>query len=102
VEAEPGFFEGETVEHCGPMLKGKFTRTLNLTDAHIGWVFTLTVRNNAYIHILGALKAGVHEIPYEVTGLDFDNGTEFLKRGGYRMGRADEDLLQPLTVVQEK
>ena len=29
VEAEPGFFEGDTVAHCGPTLKGEFARTLN-------------------------------------------------------------------------
>lgn len=80
VEASPGFFEGDTVAHCGPTLKGEFARTLNLTDVHIGWVFTRTVRNNAHTHILGALKAGIDEIPYEVTGLDFDNGTEFLNK----------------------
>jgi len=63
VEASPGFFEGDTVAHCGPTLKGEFSRTLNLTDMRIGWVFTRTVRNNAHTHILGALKAGVHENP---------------------------------------
>jgi hypothetical protein len=78
VEAEPGFFEGDTVAHCGPTLKGEFARKLNLTDVHIGWVFTRTVRNNAHIHILGALQASIVEILYAVTGLDFDNGTEFL------------------------
>jgi hypothetical protein len=77
-EAGPGFFEGDTVAHCGPTLKGEFARTLNLTDVHIGWAFTRTVRNNANVHILGALKAGIEEIPFAVTGLDFDNGTEFL------------------------
>jgi transposase InsO family protein len=80
VEAEPGFFEGDTVAHCGPTLQGEFARTVNLTDVHIGWVFTRTVRNNAHTHILAALKAGVEEIPFEVTGLDFDNGTEFLNK----------------------
>ncbi|MCV7274609.1 MULTISPECIES: integrase catalytic domain-containing protein [Mycobacteriaceae] len=80
IEAAPGFFEGDTVAHCGPTLKGEFARTLNLTDVHTGWTFTRTVRNNAHTHILAALKAGVHEIPYEVTGLDFDNGTEFLNK----------------------
>ena len=80
VETSPGFFEGDTVAHCGPTLKGEFGRTLNLTDVHIGWVFTRTVRNNAHTHILGALKTAMHEIPYEVTGLDFDNGTEFLNK----------------------
>lgn len=33
----PGFFEGDTVAHCGPTLKGEFVRTLNLVDALIGW-----------------------------------------------------------------
>src|SRR5674476_535542 len=78
VEAEPGFFEGDTVAHCGPTLKGEFARSLNLTDVHTGWVFTRSVRNNAHVHILGALKAGVEKIPFAVTGLDFDNGSEFL------------------------
>jgi len=80
VEAQPGFFEGDTVAHCGPTLKGEFARTVNLTDVRIGWVFTRTVRNNAHTHILGALTAAVTEIPFEVTGLDFDNGTEFLNK----------------------
>lgn len=80
VEASPGFFEGDTVAHCGPTLKGEFARTLNLTDIHTGWVFTRAVRNNAHVHILAALKAGVAEIPFEVTGLDFDNGSEFLNK----------------------
>lgn len=82
VEASPGFFEGDTVAHCGPTLEGEFARTLNLTDMHIGWVFTRTVRNNTntHTHIPAALKAGLHEIPYRLTGLDFDNGTEFLDK----------------------
>ena len=80
VEAEPGFFEGDTVAHCGPTLKGEFARTVNLTDVHLGWTFTRSVRNNAHVHILGALKSGVIEVPFEVTGLDFDNGSEFLNK----------------------
>ena len=78
VEAEPGFFEGDTVAHCGSTLKGEFARTLNLTDVHCGWVFTRSTRNNAHKHILAALKAGIEQIPFEVIGLDFDNGSEFL------------------------
>jgi hypothetical protein len=78
VAAEPGFFEGDTVAHCGPTLKGEFARTLNLTDVHTGWVFTRTVRNNASTNIREALKTAVTEIAYAVSGLDFNNGTEFL------------------------
>jgi hypothetical protein len=75
VETEPGFFEGDTVAHCGPTLKGEFARTLNLTDVHCGWVFTRSVRNNAHKHILAALRFGVDQIPFEVVGLDFDWGS---------------------------
>ncbi len=78
VEAEPGFFEGDTVAHCGPTLKGEFSRTLNLTDVHTGWVVTTTVHNNAHVHTLSASKASVASVPFAVSGLDCDNGSEFL------------------------
>jgi hypothetical protein len=91
VEAEPGFFEGDTVAHCGPTLKGEFARTLNLTDVHTGWVFTRTVKNNANVHILAGLKAGVEQVPFAVTGLDFDNGSEFLNHAVIKWA-ADLDI----------
>ena len=78
VEAEPGFFEGDTVSHCGPTLKGEFARTFKLTDVYTGWVFTRSIRSNAHTHILSGLKSAVAEIPYAITGLGFDNGSEFL------------------------
>lgn len=78
VEDSPGFFEGDTVAHCGPTLKGEFARTLNLTDMRTGWVFTRSIRNNAHVHVLSALQQSVEIIPFEVTGLDFDNGGEFI------------------------
>ena len=80
VEDEPGFFEGDTVAHCGPTLSGEFARTLNLTDVHTGWTYTRTVRNNTHTHILTALKTAAREIPFGITGLDFDNGSEFLNQ----------------------
>src|SRR5690606_686321 len=63
VEAEPGFFEGDTVAHCGPCLKGEFARTLNLTCVYTGWVFTTSVRNNAHTHILAALNRALSTVP---------------------------------------
>lgn len=81
VDAEPGFFEGDTVAHCGPTLKGEFARTLNLTCMFTGWTFTRSIRNNAHVHILSALEAAVETIPFAVVGLDFDNGSEFLNHG---------------------
>lgn len=81
VEAEPGFFEGDTVAHCGPSLRGEFARTLNLTCVYTGWVFTTSVRNNAHSHILAGLKRFAATVPFEVVGVDFDNGNEFINHG---------------------
>ena len=78
VEAEPGFFEGDTLAHCGPTLKGEFARTVNFTCVHTGWVFTRAIRNNAHIHIRTAFDAFVATVPFAVTGIDCDNGSEFI------------------------
>lgn len=78
VEAEPGFFEVDTVAHCGPTLKGEFARSVNFTDVHTGWVFTRAIRNNAAVHVLGTFDAFVGQVPFAVTGIDCDNGSEFI------------------------
>ena len=84
VEAEPGFFEVDTVAHCGPVLKGEFARTVNMTDVLTGWTFTRSIRNNAEKHIISALDAAVDAIPFPVLGMDFDNGSEFINHGVVR------------------
>ena len=78
IEAEPGFFEVDTVAHCGPTLKGEFCRTVNFTDMHTGWVFTHSTRNNAHVHILAAFNHFIEHVPFLVTGIDCDNGSEFI------------------------
>lgn len=78
VEDTPGFFEGDTVAHCGPTMRGEFCRTVNLTDMRTGWVATRSTRNNAHRNVLDALQHAVDQVPFEVTGLDFDNGGEFI------------------------
>ena len=75
---EPGFFEIDTVAHCGPSLKGEFVRTLTLTDVNTGWIHLEALRNNARAHMLKALDSAIEAIPYQVQGLDCDNGSEFI------------------------
>ena len=78
VDHEPGWFEADTVAHCGPSLAGEFTRTVNLTDILTGWVHTVSIRNNARAHMLAALDDAAARIPYPIQGLDCDNGSEFI------------------------
>ena len=78
VEAEPGFFEVDTVAHCGPTTRGEYARTLNMTDVLVGWTFTRSIRNNARVHIQWALQQAHDLLPYPLAGVDFDNGSEFI------------------------
>ena len=75
---EPGFFEVDTLAHCGPSLEGEFTRSVNFTCVHTGWVFTCSIHNNARVHVLAALDLFVEQIPFAVTGIDCDNGSKFI------------------------
>ena len=78
VETEPGFFEVDTVAHCGPTLVGEFARSVNYTDMMTGWVFTRAIRNNAAVHVLAAFDTFIEHVPFAVTGIDCDNGSEFI------------------------
>ncbi|NNG18084.1 transposase family protein [Naumannella sp. ID2617S] len=78
VESEPGFFEVDTVARCGPTLKGEFCRSVNFTDMHTGWVHTRAIRNNAHVHIRAAFDTFIDTVPFLVTGIDCDNGSEFI------------------------
>jgi hypothetical protein len=51
---------------------------VNFTDMVTGWVFCRAVPNGAHRHVLGVLDALVAAVPFEVVGLDFDNGSEFI------------------------
>lgn len=66
IACEPGFFEMDTVAHCGPSLKGEFARTLTLTDVNTGWIHLEALRNNARVHMLKALDSAIAAIPYQV------------------------------------
>ena len=83
IEVEPGFFQGDTIPHCGPTLFGEYVRTVHLSCVCTGWVFTRTVRHNTHISILRALQVAVEQIPFAVVDLGFDNGSEFYR---YEMG----------------
>jgi hypothetical protein len=83
---------GDAVAHRGPTLKGEFARTLNLTEVHIGWVFTAPCATTP-IPTSWALKLGLHEIAYEITDLDFGYCTKFLNKEAIRWPAQMEILL---------
>jgi len=73
-----GFVEIDLVQHDGGNPSGIFACTLNLTDVSTGWTEMVAVPNKAQVHVLAALKTARARLPFELLGIDSDNGSEFI------------------------
>lgn len=74
----PGFYELDTVAHCGHTTKGEYLRTLTATDPVIGWTLIRAIRNNAHVNVRAGMDWIRQASPVPIAGMDFDNGSEFL------------------------
>jgi transposase InsO family protein len=74
----PGFVEIDLVSHSGNSGEGEFIYSLNVTDIHSTWVETCAVLGKSQIHVVGALEQIRAALPFELKGIDSDNGSEFI------------------------
>jgi hypothetical protein len=77
-DKSPGFVEIDLVGHDGGDARGEFIQTLDVTDICTGWTETQAVRNKAQIWVFEALKDIGGRLPFELMGIDSDNGSEFI------------------------
>jgi hypothetical protein len=77
-EQRPGFVEIDLVGHDGGDLRGDFIQTLNMTDVCTGWTEVQAVKNKAQIWVFEALKDIRERLPFDLIGIDSDNGGEFI------------------------
>jgi hypothetical protein len=77
-DKKPGFFEIDTVHHCGTSDSGEFCLTLTATDVYSGWVELRPTLNKAYKWVFKALLDIKSSLPFPLTGIDSDNGSEFI------------------------
>ena len=80
----PGFMEADLVSHCGGATQGEFIYSLNLTDILSGWVETEAVMGKGERGILKALERISQRLPFEISGIDSDNGSEFINHHLWR------------------
>lgn len=73
-----GFVEIDLVQHDGGNPSGFFAYTLNLTDVCTGWTEMIAVRNKAQVHVFNALTEERQRLPFDLLGIDSDNGSEFI------------------------
>jgi hypothetical protein len=79
-ERKPGFFEIDTVHHCGERDAGEFCLTLDATDVASGWVELRPLLNKAQKWVMEALPDIHTGLPFPLLGIDSDNGSEFINR----------------------
>ena len=77
-DKKPGFFEVDTVHHCGTSDSGEFCLTLTATDVYSGWVELRPTLNKAHKWVFEALEGIQASLPFPFLGLDSDNGSEFI------------------------
>ncbi len=77
-EDGPGFLEADLVAHCGDRADGQFTNTLVMTDVSTGWTEFAALLYRSQDTVLRAIRRIRTQLPFDLLGLDTDNGGEFL------------------------
>jgi hypothetical protein len=79
-ERKPGFFESDTVHNCGESTKGEYNLSLTATDVYSGWIEIRALLNKAHLWTLEGFKSIERGLPFEMLGVDTDNGSEFINK----------------------
>ena len=77
-ERKPGFFEIDTLSHCGSNASGQFCQTLTITDVGSGWTEVRALLNNAHRWVKEQIAYTKENLPFPMLGIDSDNGSEFI------------------------
>lgn len=76
--SRPGFAEIDLVAHCGPSADGEFLHSLNFTDLASTWTEARAVLGKGQFAVHQAIETLAETLPFELCGLDSDNGSEFI------------------------
>ena len=77
-EKKTGFVEIDLVGPEGGNARGEYAFTLDVTDVHTGWSEQRAIRNKAQKWTFQALMEIKQALPFELLGIDSDNGGEFI------------------------
>jgi len=83
-EDKPGFLEIDLVAHCGDSVAGQFLYTLTCTDLCTGWTETMALPRRSQEAVCTAINAMRQDLPFDLLGIDSDNGSEFINDLLYR------------------
>jgi hypothetical protein len=79
-DRKPGFFELDTLAHCGSRNSGQFCWTLTITDVGSGWTEVCPLLNHAHRWVKEQVAQTKENLPFPMLGIDSDNGDEFINK----------------------
>ena len=77
-QEQAGFCEIDLVAHCGGSLSGDFIYTLQFVDIKTTWTERKAVMGKGQSGVFAAIKAIRIQLPFNLLGVDSDNGSEFI------------------------
>lgn len=77
-EGKAGWLEVDTVALCGGSVAGEFVWMVDAVDYATSWVELRAMWGRGQVGTLAALRDMEAHLPFELLGLDSDNGGEFL------------------------
>jgi transposase InsO family protein len=80
-EARPGFLEIDLVAHGGETASGQFLNTLTITDIASTWTECFGLISKSEVAVVEALTTAQGQLPFQILGIDSDNGSEFINHG---------------------
>ena len=81
---KPGFWQIDTVHHCGQATSGQYLHTLTATDVASGWIELRSLLNNAHRWTFEALSHIKATALLPVLEFHSDNGSEFINNATER------------------
>ena len=83
-DRKPGFGEVDLVAHCGVTVKGHFAYTLDFIDLDTNWDECVAFLGKGENAAMGAVQTIRARLPFDLLGIDSDNGDEFINWELYR------------------
>lgn len=90
-EQRAGYGEIDLVQHCGDCAAGEFINTLQYVDIKTTWIERKAVMGKSQDRVFAAIQQIESQLPFQLKGIDSDNGSEFINAQLYRYCK-DKDI----------
>ena len=74
----PGFFQSDTVGHCGTDVSGQFANSITLTDIDSTWTENRAIFSKKAHGVRREFANLDQTLPFDILAVNVDNGSEFL------------------------